>query len=271
MNLRKLCFWTTAASTATLVYGTLVEANRLVVEEVETRLPNWPKRLDGFKIALLADFHLRDKYSLRLAKDAVSATLDAQPDFVALAGDYVGYWKDESPWLLGEALEQLLLMDARVVAVPGNHDYWSGDAALLGPVFDLLNIRLLRNEVWNKGGVTWVGIDSANAHRAEPFGPMTEACESSDPIVCLWHEPDMVDYLPAGASLMLSGHSHGGQFTFPGGWTPMHTKNGERYVRGWFPSAPTPLYVSRGLGTTGPPARLGCPPEVTILTLRSPQ
>jgi predicted MPP superfamily phosphohydrolase len=49
----------------------------------------------------------------------------------------------------------------------------------------------------------------------------------------------------------------------------MHTKNGEKYVRGYFPNAPTPLYVNRGLGTTGPPSRLNCMPEVTILTLDS--
>lgn len=269
MNWRSLAFWGGATSAATLVYGALVESRRLVIEEITLQLPTWPERLDGFKIALLADLHLRDAYSLELAQRAVEAALDASPDFVALAGDYVGYWKQESPWLLGAALEPLMLMEGRVVAVPGNHDYWSGDASLLRPVFDELNIKLLRNEVWSKAGISWVGVDSANAGRAEPFTPMTEALLGADPIVCLWHEPDMVDYLPAGASLMLSGHSHGGQFTFPWGWTPMHTKNGRKYVRGYFPAAPTPLYVTRGIGTTGPPSRLGCPPEVTTLTLRS--
>lgn len=268
MNLRQLSFLFTAASTATLVYGALVESNRLKVEKRDLFLKGWPERLDGFRIALLADFHLRDKYSLELSKRAVAEALDAQPDFVCLAGDFVGYWKLDSPWMLGEALELLLLMNGNVVAVPGNHDYWSGDASLLGPILGELNIKLLRNEVWRKEGITWVGIDSANARRSDPFLPMAEARSGDDPIVVLWHEPDVVDYLPAGASLMLSGHSHGGQFTFPWGWTPMHTKNGEKYVRGWFPNAPTPLYVSRGIGTTGPPSRLGCSPEVAILTLR---
>ena len=96
---------------------------------------------------------------------------------------------------------------------------------------------------------------------------MAAARKLGGPIIALWHEPDVVDHLPKGAALMLSGHSHGGQFTFPGGYTPMHTLNGRKYVRGFFPHAPTPLYVSRGIGTTGPPSRLNCAPEVSLLEL----
>jgi uncharacterized protein len=66
---------------------------------------------------------------------------------------------------------------------------------------------------------------------------------------------------------MISGHTHGGQFRAPWGWAPMKTRNGERYLEGFFPDAPTPLYVSRGIGTTGPPSRLNCPPEVSVLSL----
>ena len=77
----------------------------------------------------------------------------------------------------------------------------------------------------------------------------------------------MVDLLPTGCILQLSGHSHGGQFTFPGGFTPMHTKLGEKYVRGFYPEASTPIYVSKGIGTTFLPSRLNCAPEVSILTL----
>jgi predicted MPP superfamily phosphohydrolase len=47
----------------------------------------------------------------------------------------------------------------------------------------------------------------------------------------------------------------------------MGTKNGEKYVEGFFPDASTPLYVTRGVGTTGPPARMGALAEVSILTL----
>jgi predicted MPP superfamily phosphohydrolase len=159
-------------------------------------------------------------------------------------------------------------MEGNVVAIPGNHDHWNAPQGILEDAMASLNVRLLKNEVWRHAGIAWVGIDSMNARQANPAKAF-KGLQPSDVSIALWHEPDCVDLLPKGCSLMLSGHSHGGQFTFPWGWTPMHTKNGEKYVRGYFPNAPTPLYVNRGLGTTGPPSRLNCMPEVTILTLDS--
>jgi predicted MPP superfamily phosphohydrolase len=87
------------------------------------------------------------------------------------------------------------------------------------------------------------------------------------PKIVLWHEPDAVDFLPTGANLMLSGHSHGGQFVLPGGWAPKHSTMGRKYVRGFYPNAKTPIFVTSGVGTTFLPSRFNCPPEVAILTL----
>ncbi len=247
-----------------LAYGVVVEAGRLTVEHHVLKLPGWPERLSGYRIALLADFHLRGPWSFELSARAVAAALSADPDMIAIAGDVVGYWTVESARMVGELLEPLLLMQGNVVAVPGNHDYDGGTPELLAPIFEELNIKLLRNESWKHDMVTWVGVDSAAVYRANPWQAVRGV---TGPAICLWHEPDLVDLLPDGLLLMLSGHSHGGQFTFPGGYTPMHTDLGRKYPRGFYPEAPTPLYVSRGIGTTGPPSRFRCPPEVAILTL----
>jgi len=259
----------TAASAGTLIYGALSESNKLVVEELDLELPLWPKHLAGYRICLLADLHVRDRYTVDHTQRAVEAALASEADVIAIAGDFVGSWKTSSPWLLEAALGALRLRENAVVAVPGNHDYWNGDPRLLQPICDELEIVLLRNGIWRKDGVIWAGIDSFNTLSSDPFSTMNEALSSAkkEPVVVLWHEPDAVEYLPEGGALMLSGHSHGGQFRFPWGWTPMHTRGGESYVEGYFPEAPTPLYVSRGLGTTGPPSRLGVLPEVTILNL----
>lgn len=267
----KLWPWITgiaAGSAAWLVYGALVEANKLVVERKKLNLPGWPERLAGFKIALLADLHVRDTYSMDLCHRAVGAALDEDPDMVVIAGDLVGYWKETSLPMLEAVLEPLLIMNGAVLAVPGNHDYWAGDAARLEPVLDQLNIRFLRNESWTRAGVRWVGIDSLNADKADPFRAFGNSPDTEgSPTVVIWHEPDAVDLLPLGAHLMLAGHSHGGQWIFPGGFQPMSTRNGTKYVAGFYPDAPTSLYVTRGIGTTGPPARFGALPEVSILTL----
>lgn len=252
---------------ATLLYGMLVEAERLTLERPVLRLPRWPSELAGFRIGLIADCHLRDRYTVRLTQRAVRAVLAERPDVVVLAGDLIAYWRPDVPWLLEEALEGLLPVAGDVVAIAGNHEYWGGGGPdLMRTILETLGFRFLVNEVWRHKGVAWLGVDSANAGTPEPERLVAQL-EPGETSVALWHEPDCADLLPEGPALMLSGHSHGGQFTFPWGWTPMHTRNGEKYVRGFHPEARTPVYVSRGLGTTGYPSRLGCSPEATVLTL----
>ena len=63
MNWRHLLFGLAGLSAGVLAYGALVESNRLVVKRVAIRLPRWPKRLHGFRLAVVGDLHIRDKYS----------------------------------------------------------------------------------------------------------------------------------------------------------------------------------------------------------------
>ena len=255
-------------SAGLLVYGALVESKKLTLEKMAIGLPKWPSHLNGYRIALLADFHLCDAASCELAWESIDMALREEPDMVCIAGDFVSYWKDESEDMLLSSLDLLRVMNGNAVAIPGNHEYVAGTPDRLAPVLKELNVTFLRNDSWNHDNITWVGVDSANASQADPLGALISV--SGDlPIITLWHEPDRVDCLPPVSALMLSGHSHGGQFCAPWGWAPMTSKNGNRYRRGFFPDAPTPLYVSRGIGTTGPPSRLFCTPEVTILDLIS--
>lgn len=259
-------FGLSAVGGAMLVYGALVESKRLVLDKVDVPLKNLPENLDGFRIAVLGDLHLGDKFSVELAKKAIDMALDQDPDMVALVGDFVSYWKPESAWMLGEVLEPLLIMDGSVVAVPGNHDYKAGSPEILRIILDELNIKLLRNESWVHKGICWTGIDSYNENASNVPHAFQSATE--DPTIVLWHEPDLVDQLPLGRALLqLSGHSHGGQFKFPGNLTPMTSRNGDKYRDGFYPDASTPVFVTRGIGTTGPPSRFLCPPQVAILTL----
>lgn len=258
-----------AAGAGTLLYGALFETERLRGERVELCLKGWPKKLDGYRIGLIADLHLRDTVEeFALVRTAVDWLQGEDPDMVVVAGDFLSWWKEGWEDRLRHGLEGIGFFEGRCIGVPGNHDYHGGRGERLRPVLGELGIRLLQNERLKSGGVHWVGVDSANAGMSDPYGPLLEI-EDADPIVVVWHEPDLVDWLPEGVDLMLSGHSHGGQFTTPWGWAPMTSRNGQRYLRGFYPSAPVPLYVSRGLATTGPAARLFCRPEVTVLTLRS--
>lgn len=266
MKSRDLLWAAIGVSAGALVYGALVESNRLVVRQVRLNLPQWPRRMDGYRIAVLGDFHVRDEYSYRLAQRAVEAAVDADAEMVAIVGDFVGHWSGKLIPMLGNVLEPLLALQGRCVAIPGNHDYLLGTPEILSEIMDELNIKLLRNETWVHAGVCWVGVDSANADQDDAEAAMAQA-DRSLPCVALWHEPDVVDGLPSGCALCLSGHSHGGQFLTPWGAPFVGSRNGRRYRRGFYPDASTPIFVTSGVGTTGPPSRLFCPPEVVILEL----
>jgi predicted MPP superfamily phosphohydrolase len=266
MRARDLVFLLGGIGAGMLVYGSLHGARHLVVERRRLRLRGWPSHLAGYRIAVLSDLHLQGPWSQKHCSRAVALAMDQDPDIVVIAGDFVENWKRPRLEMVREVLQPLALLHGRVVAVPGNHDYDDGDPDLLRPLLDELGIRLLRNQHWEYDGIVWVGIDSCVMDRHEPAKAMADITTDA-PRIALWHEPDRVGLLPPGCLLQISGHTHGGQFRFPGGYTPMFSYLGRDYPEGFYPEAPTPLYVSRGVGVTGPPSRFNCPPEVSLLEL----
>lgn len=266
LRLDRFLYAMAAIGAGALLYGALYETDKLKTERRRLRIRRWPERLSGYKVVLLADAHVRDEKSVLMTKRAVELALAEHPDLIVIPGDTIAYWKKGVLDMVSEAFSGLRKADCPVLAVPGNHDYFAGDAQWLKPVFEDLGVKLLSNESAVIDGVNWVGVDSEIAGRADPYGAIFD-CDPSLPIVVIWHEPDMVDTLPFGPELMLSGHSHGGQFIMPWGWAPATSKLGSKYLSGFYSQTPVPLYVSRGIGTTGPPARLFCPAEVSVLTL----
>ncbi len=91
----------------------------------------------------------------------------------------------------------------------------------------------------------------------------------------MMHEPDAADTIAAAGvkALQISGHTHGGQLVFRGK-APMslrRAKFGKKYLAGHYKVEGLQMYVNRGIGCVGVPLRIGAPPEVTELTLRSPE
>jgi predicted MPP superfamily phosphohydrolase len=88
--------------------------------------------------------------------------------------------------------------------------------------------------------------------------------------VLLAHDPAHFDRAAdAGAHVVLSGHTHGGQIAMPFLSTWINLAVVYRYRIGFYRRGRSVLYVHPGLGTTGPPMRLGVAPEVTVLVLRA--
>ncbi len=166
-------------------------------------------------------------------------------------------------------LEPLREVSIPKIAVLGNHDYYEGDPQQLCPLFERLEIQLLRNDhmvLQDRAAI--IGLDSSHQEEDESERVLSETPEGM-PRVIFWHEPDAVERLPKkAANLMIAGHTHGGQFLSPWGWGEFASKNAKKYVRGYFDTEPPiPLYVSRGIGTIGLHARLLAPAELSLITL----
>jgi predicted MPP superfamily phosphohydrolase len=111
------------------------------------------------------------------------------------------------------------------------------------------------------------GFDDIRRGQPDPVAALAGS-EPCDHHLVLAHCPahrDALD-LPAEhpADLVLSGHTHGGQVA-PGGFALLTPPGSGRYVAGWYRDDGPPLFVSRGIGTSTVPIRLGSAPELACI------
>lgn len=240
------------------------------VRRVEVPVPGLDPGLEGLRIAQLSDLHVGHTIRRPFVQAVVDRTNAERPDLVALTGDFVDgsvadLAHDAAP--LGELHAPL-----GVYFVTGNHEYFTGTVDAWCERLRHMGIHVLRNErrtVLHDGApLDVLGIDDPFAN-APGHGPdLARAIAGRDrshASILLAHQPVFGEAAAAaGVSLVLSGHTHGGQL-----W-PFHAlvKLVQPYVAGLVRIGATALYVSRGTGWWGPPMRLGAPNEITLLTLR---
>jgi predicted MPP superfamily phosphohydrolase len=260
------------ASGATLGWGTLRGRYEWSIEEVAIRLPKLPKALDGFTIVQLSDLHVGTFIGERELDMGLGLLDEIRADLIAITGDIV----DVDPHYVPIAARRLGALKARegVVCIPGNHDYYTGENAVLGGMrragIDVLVNRGRIIAPGDGGGFALLGVDdlSARAGQRQGTGPDLALAQSMVPpdraTVLLAHQPRFAAYAArAGIDLQLSGHTHGGQIN--PGLRPVDLLF--RYVEGRYQIGAMQLYVNRGFGTVGPPTRVGAPPEITKIIL----
>ena len=275
---RRFLQWATGATLlgagGAAVYGEAIEANDLQVTHLDISIPSWPAGTPSLRVGQLTDLHCDSAHATARTLRAAEMLLAQKPDVVFLTGDYISEKPHRWAARAAEALAPLTAAPGGVFCILGNHD-WNDDrpdgrsadrvaAALAGVGFTVL--RNASAPLSQAPGVWVVGLDDRYTGKQD----LARALRDVPPGVCkllLVHEPDYADEAPPGFALQLSGHSHGGQIRLPG-LPPLHVpKFSTHYPEGLYQGPHHPLYTSRGVGTTGPPIRLFCPPEVTVLHL----
>jgi uncharacterized protein len=249
------------------------EAGWVRLLELEVPLDRLPEELDGVRVAHLSDFHLglpsRGSHAVDRAVEWVRAR---KPDLVCITGDLVSRPRGEP------ALRRLLDELGGAFVVLGNHDVehsrdpFSRSAGLR----DLAPAQLLVDESATADvrgqRVQIVGVDP-RAYRHGTSKPWELVDEEADLRILLCHFPYVLDFLPAGAfDLVLSGHMHDGQISFPLGRTRKYrfAHPNTRYAAGLYRRPASAMHVSPGLGTTFVPFRFFARPEATELVLQTP-
>ena len=247
----------------------LTEPFRLTVEHQQIHLRRLPRELDGFRVVQLSDIHHSPFTSREQIKRAVETANSLKPDIVALTGDYIS--KERA--YAAPCAELLGALRSRhgVYAVLGNHDHWT-DASLITDLFRAEGITVLVNQGMHfekNGAAIWLaGVDDTMVG-LEDLSLALAGSSDKEFKLLLAHNPIILRRAArAGVDLVLSGHTHGGQVSLRSERNAAGRPR-RRLLKGLARQGETQIYITRGLGTVVLPVRFGCPPEVSLLELRT--
>ncbi|MGF1492979.1 MAG: metallophosphoesterase [Microcoleaceae cyanobacterium] len=267
----------------------------LQVESLSLKIAGLPKSLDGLRLVQLSDFHYDGlRLSDQLLRKAIQFANAAEPDLILLTGDFITH-EPEPIYQLITHLKHLR-SQVGIYAILGNHDYYyARSEKIVIQALEQIGIPVLSNQVIYlfDQALALVGLPDLFSGKFQPKAVMDQI-PADIPRVVLSHNPDTAVHLQQWrVDLQLSGHTHGGQVVLPNigplpGWLQdmkqtlpdpfkflIPIKSDCRklfrhweWASGLHQVGDNLLYVNRGLGTYFP-GRWNCPPEVTMLTLKS--
>ncbi len=243
-------------------YGTW-KSGRAEITSIRVSLPNLSAPWRGRKVVFVSELHLGNIRRARFAAKVAETIMALHPEAVFIGGDLY----DGTACDVAAVIEPLRALRAPhgVYFITGNHEYYLPDLQNALRAIKALGIRVLDNEKVDLGGFFLVGVDDKAAHRRDDFkkvlGPL--AVRSGAPAGLLKHEPSDLDIArDAGFALGLFGHTHRGQI-FPLNYITRQVYRGFDY--GLKRLGAMQVYTSSGVGTWGPPLRLGTKSEVVLI------
>jgi len=236
---------------------------RIQIRHNEVEVDNLPSAFEGFRLLHITDLHSD------LHPGAIESLIALLPglsyDVCVLTGDFRG--QTFGPYAaaldgLRRVREQL---HGPVYGVLGNHD-----TVRMLPAIEAMQIRMLMNEseplVRDHQRIYLCGVDDAHYYRADNIHQATSSVPADEVAILLSHTPEIYRQAAhAGFSLMLSGHTHGGQICLPGSIPlTLDAALPRSMGAGAWTYHQMAGYTSVGVGCSIVPVRFNCPPEVTI-------
>ncbi|MFD2915799.1 metallophosphoesterase [Psychroserpens luteus] len=273
-----------------IVYGIFKSVYRFKVHHHYITSKILPKAFDGLKIVQLSDLHLGSfNYGYDKLEHAIEKINHLKPDYIVITGDLVNNYAWElRGW---KSVFNKLIAKKEKFAILGNHDYgdysqWDSVEAkqenfdAIKQFYSDIGFKLLLNESKiiseSNEHIAFIGIENWGEPPLKQYGDLQKAMANVKAIdfkILLSHDPlhwaeevmDKTDIV-----LTLAGHTHGMQAAFQYKnlqWSPIKYKF--KHWAGLYKHKQQYLYVNRGLGWLGFPARIGMRPEITLIELRT--
>lgn len=266
-------------------YGGAVAPHQLRVRRYRIGIADLPPGFEGLRAVLIADTHLGPRISAAYIEETIRLALGLKPDLALLGGDYVhSGWRYIAP--AAQLFRPLIAAGIPTVGVLGNHDWYNADGLISKHLVEV-GVRMVDNSrVYLDGrfrklvdtppaeGLCIAGVGDYLCHIVDMDAALA-GVPATMPRIVLSHNPDAAELArtQGGSSknrrvdLMLSGHTHGGQIRLPIIGPPfVPSDHGAKYEGGLVPGPSFPVLVSRGVGMSICPVRLGVPPELVEVT-----
>jgi predicted MPP superfamily phosphohydrolase len=260
-------------ATGAAAHGYLYERHHIEVTRKDLRVAGLPGELSGLRIGFMTDLHRSATVPHELIQQATSLLMAERPDLIVLGGDYVTWGGDHAAkgdrHFVEPAADAVSALSAQhgVFGVLGNHDD-DRDMPVAMAAKGVEILKDARTRLTIRGQpLDLLGIRYWTA-RARDIAALARG--SAPASILLAHNPSRLREAAAlSLPLMLSGHTHGGQIVLPG----LGAIAGRNFpiISGEGVRGNTVAFVSRGVGTVYVPIRVNCPPEVAVLTLKSPE
>lgn len=249
----------------------------LQVTQTSAPLADLPEGFDGCRLAVLSDLH-GATFGEDNA-DLFAAVSQAAPDYIFYLGDLEDRYRGPVPGY-AETIAAGLSAIAPTYYVTGNHEWAIGDVPALKERLREHGVTVLSNQFVplerNGDVILLAGIDDPNGYAdqetpEELAAELTASCGEDAFWILLAHRNDHFpgQYSLLGADLVLSGHGHGGMIRLPGtdGLISTDRTLFPSYTAGLYRENGSTLFVTRGLGNSGPSFRLFNRPEIAVVTL----
>lgn len=245
-------------------------ALELEVKRHELYSEQLPPEFDGFRVLHLSDLHIDSLPGL--PKVVAGQLRSIEADLCVMTGDY--RFRTEGPChaaITGmRTVVDSIVSKHGIYATLGNHD-----PSAIAPALVRMGIRMLVNDAASVtqygASLQLVGVDDSYDYQCHDLqAAMDSVPEDSSFKILLAHTPDLyAQAAEAGIQLYLCGHTHAGQIRLPFiGSVISNSEAPKAYTSGLWKHGPMYGYTSAGVGCSMLPIRFGCPPEITVFTLR---